>query len=189
MPFILIFILVFGLSGSLQKAQHNGLDKHHHPNTVAVKTDSGTPVLVNPVFEQPEKAIGSRVLENRLPADSIVQITFLQVNRYWHTNGNLIKTDTMGIPLIDFSLNTNNRKNRIRVTKRATTRCAFAGYIPEEIITDSRTVTVKKTGPLENIYIGCYALNGIKKYTIHDPASNRLTFIVYSDRDYKTVNP
>jgi hypothetical protein len=73
-------------------------------------------------------------------------------------------------------------KKQTRVAPNRTTRCTFAGYIPKEIITTDRTISVKRPSErLSTIFIGCYELQGSKEFVIKDPYTNHLVFNVYSN--------
>jgi hypothetical protein len=95
---------------------------------------------------------------------------------------NIVKADTLQIDRLDYSFNELKKRKLTRVARHSTTRCGFAGYIPKEVITSNRTILIPR--PKENIktiFIGCYEIQGTKKFIVSDPKSNRLTFCVYSN--------
>ena len=74
------------------------------------------------------------------------------------------------------------KKNRTRVANHFTTRCAFAGYIPNELITTSRTISISKpTTEIKSIFIGCYELIETKEFKVDNRKSNSFTLNVYSN--------
>ncbi len=88
----------------------------------------------------------------------------------------------MQIDRLDYAFNKLKKKKLTRVAEHRTTRCAFAGYIPKETITTSRTISIPKpTDKLTSIFIGCYELQGTKEFIIKNQNSNRLTFNVFSN--------
>ncbi len=109
-------------------------------------------------------------------------LTFNHIKRYFDVDGNIVKADTVQIDQLDYSFNSLKKKKRTRVAIQPSTRCAFAGYIPKEIITTNRTISIAR--PVENIqsiFIGCYEMQGIKEFTIKDSNANHFTLTVYSN--------
>ncbi len=115
--------------------------------------------------------------------DTSLFLTFNHVKRYYDSSGNLILSDTEQIKQLDFAFNELKRKRLTRVEPHISVRCLFAGYIPkEEIITNERTVAIKKTTePLNKIFVGCYELQGTKEFQITNQRANHFTLTVYSN--------
>jgi hypothetical protein len=109
-------------------------------------------------------------------------LTFNHIKRYFDDKGNLTKTDTVQIDRLDYAFNELKKKKLTRVAEHRTTKCAFAGYIPKETITTSRTISIPRpTEKLTSIYIGCYELQGTKEFIIKNPNSNYFVLNVYSN--------
>ena len=144
-------------------------------------TISGDTLMLNP--QLPKKAfVESDFEEAENNGDSNFLLTFNHIKRHIDVNGNIVSTDTLQIARLDYSFNVSKRRKQTRVSPYRTTRCTFAGYIPKEIITTSRTIVVPK--PPENInkiLIGCYELQGMKEFIIKNPNSNQFTLNVYSN--------
>lgn len=114
--------------------------------------------------------------------DTAIQLRFYHVKRLFDGAGNVVKSDTLHIHRLDYAWNEWKKKQRVRVASSPTVRCAWAGYIPPETITDSNTITLKKPADtLKSIFIGCYELQGVKEFPVHNPGAGRLTLIVYSN--------
>jgi hypothetical protein len=144
-------------------------------------TVHGDTIILNPQLEA-KPFVQSDFQEQDVKGNTAFLLTFNHVKRYYDRSGNLTKSDTVQIVRVDYAFNELKKKNLIRVAQRPTTRCVFAGYIPKEIITDSRTVPVPKpTEELKSIFIGCYELQGTTEFVIKNPNSNRLTLNVYSN--------
>ncbi len=131
----------------------------------------------------PKKIFSSSTLiEEKTTNNSKIELVFNHIRQYFNSRGELVKLDTLQIERLDFAFNENVRKNRTRIAVRPTVRCAFAGYIPKEIITNEKIVTVEKpVTKLSKIYIGCYELNGTKEFMINDQNANKLTLNVFSN--------
>jgi hypothetical protein len=145
-------------------------------------TLSGDTIILNPQLSK-KPFVESDFLESEeLGDDTTILLTFNHLKKYFDTNGNVIKIDTAQIDRLDYSFNELKRKKLIRVTPQRTVRCTFAGYIPKEIMTSNRTISVQTpTENIRSIFIGCYELQGTKKFVINNPRSNRLTLNVYSN--------
>lgn len=142
----------------------------------------GDTIILNPQLER-KTFVESEVLEQANPADTGLMLTFNHINRWIDPQGNVVRTDTDQIWRLDYAFNERKKKNTRRVSPHRTVRCAFAGYIPKEIITQDRSIVVEKPQePIRLIYIGCYEQQGTKAFPIKNPASTRLTFNVYSNR-------
>jgi hypothetical protein len=142
---------------------------------------SGDTIILNPNLTK-KIFVESDFKEKQNFGDTNLLLTFNHIKRYFDTNGNIIKTDTFQIDRLDYSFNELKKKKLTRVAPHLTTRCAFAGHIPKEIITTNRTVSVQRpTQPIKSIFIGCYELQGTKEFIITNPNSNRLTLNVYSN--------
>jgi len=144
-------------------------------------TLSGDTIILNPHLTK-KVFVESDFTEEEHQGDTSLLLTFNHIKRYFDTNGNIIKTDTLQIDRLDYSFNELKKKKLTRVAPHMTTRCAFAGYIPKEIITNSRTIIVQRpTENMKSIFIGCYELQGTKAFFIKNPNSNHLTLSVYSN--------
>lgn len=144
-------------------------------------TLSGDTIILNPHLTK-KVFVESEFIEEEHQGDTSLLLTFNHIKRYFDTNGNIIKIDTVQIDRLDYSFNELKKKRLTRVAPHMTTRCAFAGFIPKEVITNSRTIAVQR--PTENIkaiFIGCYELQGTKEFTIKNQNSNHLTLNVYSN--------
>lgn len=120
--------------------------------------------------------------EEEQQGDTSLLLTFNHIKRYFDINGNIIKTDTVQIDRLDYSFNELKKKKLTRVAPHRTTRCAFAGYIPEEMVTNSRTIRVRRPADgMKSIFTGCYELRGTKEFVIKNPNANHLTLNVYSN--------
>jgi hypothetical protein len=141
----------------------------------------GDTIILNPHLTK-RIFVESDFTEEEHQGDTSLLLTFNHIKRYFDTNGNIIKTDTLQIDRLDYSFNELKKKKLTRVAPHMTTRCAFAGYIPKEIITNSRTIIVQRpTENMKSIFIGCYELQGTKQFFIKNPNSNHLTLSVYSN--------
>jgi hypothetical protein len=126
--------------------------------------------------------VESGFIEEEIKGDTAFLLTFNHIKRYFDNNGSLTKADTVQIDRLDYAFNELKRKKLTRVAERPTARCAFAGYIPKEIITTSRTISISKPAEeLKSIFIGCYELQGTKEFIIKSPNSNHLTLNIYSN--------
>jgi hypothetical protein len=142
---------------------------------------SADTIILNPQLAT-KPFVQSEFQEQEISGDTGFVLTFNHIKRYFDNNENLIKTDTAQIDRLDYAFNELKKKKLTRVAEHRTTRCAFAGYIPKEIITTSQTISVPKpTHELKSIFIGCYELQGTKEFIIKNPNSNHLTLNVYSN--------
>lgn len=120
--------------------------------------------------------------EQEIKGDTAFLLTFNHIKRYFDNKGSLINTDTVQIDRLDYAFNVFKKKRLTRVAQHRTTRCAFAGYIPKEVITTNRTISISRpTEELRKIFIGCYELQGTKEFVIKNRSSNRLILNVYSN--------
>lgn len=125
--------------------------------------------------------VESELKEEKISSDSVI-LTFHHIKRFIDAWGNIVREDTAHINRLDFSFNNQAKKSRRRVAENRTVRCTFAGYIPEEIITNQTTIALAKPlDKIECIYFGCWELQGMKKFIVADSASNHYTFNVYSN--------
>jgi len=144
-------------------------------------TVSGDTIILNPQLSK-KIFVESDFIEAEKKDDTTILLTVNHIKRYFDPKGNIIKADTLQVDRLDYCFNELNRKKLIRITSRPTVRCAFAGYIPKEIITTSRTIAIRQpTENIRSIFIGCYELQGTKEFIINNPGSNRLTLNVYSN--------
>lgn len=141
----------------------------------------GDTIILNPQLEK-KAFIKSELLEQEDPSDTGLVLTFNHINRYIDSQGNVVRTDTTQVRQLDYAFNDFKKGHRRRVTPHRSSRCTFAGYIPQETITKSRTIAISKPSqPINVMYVGCYEQQAMKAFTIKNPASTRLTFNVYSD--------
>jgi len=143
-------------------------------------TVSGDTAILNPHLSR-KTFVESDLKEEENGDDKNLLLTFNHVKRYFDANGNLVKTDTLQIDRLDYALNEWKRKNITRVALQKTTRCAFAGYIPKEIITNKRSVSVPRKDLPKSIFVGCYELQGTKEFAIKNPKASHFTVNVYSN--------
>jgi len=144
-------------------------------------TISGDTIILNPNLTK-KIFVESDFTEIENKSDTNLLLTFNHIKRYFDKYGNITKTDTLQIDRIDYSFNELKKKNIRRVAPHMTTRCAFAGYIPKEVITKNRTIGIQRpTEKIKSIFIGCYELQGTKEFIVKDTNSNRLTLNVYSN--------
>lgn len=144
-------------------------------------TVSADTIILNPQLDT-KPFVQSDFQEQEITGDTTIALTCNHIKRYYDNKGNLVKADTVQINKLDYALNELRKKNLTRVAERQTTRCAFAGYIPKEIITTNRTISIPKpTEKLRSIFIGCYELQGTKEFIIKNSSSNHLTLNVYSN--------
>lgn len=144
-------------------------------------TLSGDTVILNSHLQK-KPAVEAELLESSSSDDTTLRLTFHHIKRYYDREGNLTKADTLQIDRLDFAFNEWKKKRLRRVTPHRTVRCAFAGYIPPEIITSDNTITMRRPEEgLRSIFIGCYELQGVKEYLIKNPLTDHLTFHVYSN--------
>lgn len=144
-------------------------------------TVSADTVILNPQLET-KPFVQSDFQEQEIASDTTIVLTFNHIKRHFDNKGNLIKADTVQIDRLDYAFNELKKKKLTRVAEHRTSRCAFAGYIPKETITTSRTISIQK--PIErltSIFIGCYELQGTKEFIIKNSNSNHLTLNVYSN--------
>ena len=144
-------------------------------------TLSGDTIILNPHLTK-KMFVESNFIEEQHEGDTSLLLTFNHIKRYFDISGNIIKTDTVQIDRLDYSFDQLKKKKLVRVAPHRTTRCAFAGFIPKEIITNSRTIFVQRpTDNIKSIFIGCYELQETKQFFIKNPSSNHLTLNVYSN--------
>ena len=144
-------------------------------------TVSGDTVILNPGLAK-KIFVESDLKEQENPGDTALLLTFNHIKRWFDANGNIVKEDTIQIDRLDYCFNEWKMKKQTRVAPNRTTRCTFAGYIPKEVITTDRTISVKRPSEkLSSIFIGCYELQGTKEYMIKDPNASHLIFNVYSN--------
>ena len=144
-------------------------------------TVSDDTIILNPQLSLTQ-FVQSDFQEQEIKGDTTLFLSFNHIKRYFDSNGNLLRSDTVQIDRLDYSFNELKKKKLTRVAKHRTIRCTFAGYIPKEIITADRTISVAKpTEELKSIFTGCYELQGTKEYVIKNRNSNHFTLNVYSN--------
>lgn len=144
-------------------------------------TLSGDTVVLNP--QLPLKTFTeTEWQEQTMPGDTNVLLTFNHVKRYYDAQGVLMRADTVQVRQLDFAFNDFRKRSRRRVASYRSVRCAFAGYIPKEIITRERTIAVARpAGGIQKVYIGCWEMSGTKPFAVADPQATRFNFTVYSN--------
>lgn len=142
---------------------------------------SGDTIILNPTLSK-KPFIETTFEEGTDATDNLLLLTFNHIKRYFDSNENIIKTDTLQIQQLDYAFNSFNRKNRGRIANRPSTRCAFAGYIPKETITASHTISIQKpAAAIQQIFVGCYELMGTKAFTVTNTNANHFTINIFSN--------
>ena len=142
---------------------------------------SGDTIVLNPQLTK-KIFIESDFSEKEDTGRSNLLLTLNHIKRYFDSNGDIVKSDTLQIERLDFWFNEFKKKKLTRVAPLQTTRCVFAGYIPKEIITPDRTTSIQKPSEnIKSIFIGCYELQGTKEFVIKNKNANHLTLNVYSN--------
>jgi hypothetical protein len=141
---------------------------------------SGDTLILNPGLE-PKPFVETAFRENRTVNDS-VRLTFNHIRRYFGREGKLIREDTSQAKMLDFAVNEWNRTTRRRVSAIRQVRCTFAGFIPREIITSSRSVNIARPlGGIQKIFIGCYEMQGTNEFVVRDAQANDFVLDIYSN--------
>ncbi len=141
----------------------------------------GDTIILNPELSK-KTYVEYNFKEEKIADDTSLSITFNHIKRYYDAGGNIVSTDTLQIERLDYAFNDFAKKNLVRVSPYKTTRCTFAGYTPREIITTDRTITMHKPAEkINNIFIGCYELQGTKEFAVKDQNSNHFILNVYSN--------
>lgn len=140
----------------------------------------GDTIILNSHLEE-KTFIEQNFSETIQHGDTDILLTINIIKRKIDANGNITLSDTTQADRADYWFNDRKENEIVRIAKYPTTRCAFAGPVPKiEKVTNSRTViTIKPSGPLKKIHIGCYEYNGTKEFAIKDTRSNRLTLNIY----------
>lgn len=142
---------------------------------------NGDTVILNPQLAK-RPIIESEFKEDGASADNNLTLTFNYIKRYFDANGAVVKTDTLQMDGVEYAFNKLKNKNRVRVASHRMVRCTFAGYIPKETITNSRTITVQKpVDGLKCIYVYSFEQQGIKAFPISNPNASHLTVNVYTN--------
>lgn len=163
------------------KEQHPTFYRWEDLSETGKWTLSGDTIILNPNLTK-KLFVESDFQEQQTLDDTNFLLTFTHIKRYFDANGNIIKTDTFQIERLDYSFNELKKKKLTRVANHLTTRCASAGYIPKEVITTNRTISIPRpAGNINSIWIGCNELQGTKEFIITNPNSNQLTLNVYSN--------
>src|SRR5450631_3502708 len=141
----------------------------------------GDTIILNPNLSI-KPFVESELREQEISNSSDLSLTFNHIKRYIDSNGNITGTDTSQIERLDYCFNKFKKKDLTRVSSYRSSRCAFAGYIPREIITTDRTIFLKRPSEnIKSIFIGCYEQKGTREFVVKDPNSNHLIFNVYSN--------
>lgn len=133
------------------------------------------------------KSFGSHeLLESVKGNPNKIYFKFNLIKQYFDEKDNIISRDTLQIERLDLAINNNDKSNRSRITQSHTTRCAFAGYIPNELITNERSFEFERNTPtIQKLYIGSYELGETREFIIKNPASNSFILNIYQNI-YKT---
>ncbi|RZL43998.1 MAG: hypothetical protein EOP00_21850, partial [Pedobacter sp.] len=118
------------------KEQHPTFNRWEDFSEKGKWTLSGDTIVLNPNLKK-KIFVESDFSEQENIGDTTILITFNHIKRYFDVNGKLIRADTFQMDRLDYSFNELKKKKITRVAKHSTTRCAFAGYIPKELITSN----------------------------------------------------
>ncbi|SEQ08028.1 hypothetical protein [Flavobacterium urocaniciphilum] len=142
---------------------------------------SNDTITLNPQLEK--KNFGNdELVESTTSKSNKLSLKFNIIRKYFDANNNNLSIDTLQIESLDFAINKKSKKNISRITQKPTTRCAFAGYIPKELVTNERSFEMEKpTEKISRIYIGCYELGEMKEYEIKNQNSNSFTLNIYQN--------
>jgi hypothetical protein len=144
-------------------------------------TLSGDTIILNPKLEK-KNYVESELQEDEIKGEKNLVLTFNHIKRYIDADGHIVKMDTLQVQRLDYAFNKLQKKNMLRVTHSRSVRCTFAGYIPPERITSSRTTVVQKPGEtMKRIFVGCFELQQTKAFAINNPNANHLTVNIYSN--------
>ncbi|HCC94727.1 MAG TPA: hypothetical protein DEQ26_10445 [Flavobacteriaceae bacterium] len=122
------------------------------------------------------------LIEDEIGEKGKVYFRFNLIKTKYNENDEILSIDTLQIEKLDLAINNNDKKNRLRISNYPTTRCAFAGYIPKELITDKRVFEFeKKDNLIHKIYIGSYELKKTEEFIIKNPNSNSFVLNVYQN--------
>lgn len=155
--------------------------------TDSVYTEKGTWEISNDTLrlnpQLKKKNFGSDELVESITTNSNkLSFKFNIIRTYFDANNNVLSIDTLQIERLDFAINNKNKKNISRITQKPTTRCAFAGYIPKELVTSERSFEIEKPSEkISRIFIGCDELGEMKEYEINDPNSNSFILNIYQN--------
>ena len=142
---------------------------------------SGDTIILNPDLSK-KVFVESDFVEGENYKDTSLLLTFNHIKRYFDIHDNIIKEDTLQMEMLDYSFNELKKRRVTRVARHRAPRCTFAGYIPKEIITSNRTISIRKPAVnIKSIFIGCSELQGTKEFIIKNPNSNQLILNVYSN--------
>ena len=142
---------------------------------------SGDTIILNPGLQK-KPFVESNFTEEENKGNEKLLLTFNHIKRWFDVNGTVVKTDTVQIDQLDYSFNKLKKRNRTRVSPHRSGNCAFAGYIPQTIITTSRSIAIERPAQIINsIFIGCYELQGTKEFVVTNPGANHFTLNVYSN--------
>lgn len=141
----------------------------------------GDTIILNPNLEK--KNYGYyEFLEAEKENKQKVYFKFNIIRKNFGEDDNLVSIDTLQIKQLDFAINSNDKKNRSRITQHPTTRCFFAGFIPKELITNERSFEFKKSENFINkIYIGSYEMKKTEEFTIKNTNSNSFVLNIYQN--------
>jgi hypothetical protein len=162
------------------KGQHPTFSRWENFNERGRWLLSADTIILNP--QLPKKVfVESDFKEEERQGDTGLILTCNHIKRYFDANGNVSRTDTVQIDVFDYSFNELKKKKLTRVARFKTVRCAFAGYIPKEIIITNRTINIQRTEEnIGSIFISCNELQGTKEFVLSNEHSNHFTMNVYS---------
>jgi hypothetical protein len=141
---------------------------------------SGDTLILNPEL-QPKPFVETYFKENRTSNDSL-RLTFNHIRRYFDREGKVVREDTSQAMMLDFAINEWKRTTRRRVSSMRQVRCTFAGFIPQEIITSSRSINIARpAGGIQKVFIGCFEMQGTHEFAVTDAQANDFTLDMYSN--------
>lgn len=146
-------------------------------------TAKGDTIILNPALEKKLLSGYQFAEQAQHPMKDSIWLTVERITNYYDRDGRLMSADTGRVSQFDLAINKNSRQNRHLVSGRPNARCAFAGYIPKEIITDARTVLVPKpAGRLEKLFVACAEFGGTREFLISNAQADQLTLQIFDNR-------
>jgi len=135
----------------------------------------GKYIILNPQLT-PTPAYQSDFLEEEIPGDTGLTLTFNDVTRYFDVEENLVKSDTERFFNLEFAFNKWNRKTITHVSDNVDR------IFLNNISTKERTIVVPRPAEgLTSYFIDSYALMKIEEFIIRNPKSNHLTYSVFAN--------
>jgi len=141
---------------------------------------SGDTLILNPGLN-PKPFVETTFSQSGIAGDSVT-LTCNHIRRYFDVEGKLVRADTSQLVMLDFAINEWKKSTRRRVAPRRQVRCTFAGFIPKEIITSDRSITIARPAEgIHRIFIGCYEMQGTKEFSVNDVGANEFTLDIFSN--------